>query len=162
MTQTSSAQPDTAGREIVITRVFDAPRALVFRAWTDPEHLPHWLGPKGFTNTTVSIDVRPGGMWRFIMHGPDGAAFPNRIVYDEIVPPERLVYTHDNDVDGVANNTFQVTVMFAEQGGQTTLTMRMLFPSAAARQRVVDEFHAIEGVHQTMDRLADYLAQMAA
>ena len=78
------------------------------------------------------------------------------------MPPERLVYTHDNDVDGEATNAFQVTITLAEQGAQTLLTSRMLFPSAAARQRVVDEFHAIEGVHQTMDRLAEYLAQMAA
>ena len=162
MTQTSSAQPDTADREIVITRVFAAPRLLVFRAWTDPEHLPQWLGPKGFTNTTLSIDVRPGGMWRFIMHGPDGVDYPNRIVFNEIVPPECLVYTHDNDVDGEAANAFQVTVTLAEQGVQTVLTSRMLFPSAAARQQVVDEFHAIEGAHQTMDRLAAHLAQMAA
>ncbi len=161
MTQSPSVQPDTADREIVITRVFDAPRELVFRAWTEPEHLVHWLGPKGFTNTTLFIDVRPGGMWRFTMHGPDGTDYPNRIVFGEIVPPERLVYTHDDDDRGAAS-AFQVTVTLVEQGAQTLLTSRMVFPTAAALEHVVTKYHAIEGAHQNMDRLAAYLVQMAA
>ena len=161
MTQTNSPTSDTADREIVITRVFDAPRALVFRAWTEPEHLVRWLGPAGFSNTTLAIDIRPGGAWRFIMHGPDGTDYPNRIIFDEIVPPERLVYTHDDDGRGAAS-AFRVTVTLAEQGAQTLLTSRMVFPTAAAREHVVTKFHAIEGAHQNMDRLAAYLAQMAA
>ena len=148
-------------REISLTRVFDAPRALVFRAWTEPEHLVRWLGPAGFTNTTQAIDIRPGGVWRFIMHGPDGTDYPNRIIFNEIVPPGRLVYTHDDDDRGAAS-AFQVTVTLEEQGARTLLTSRMVFPTAAAREHVVQKFHAIEGAHQTMDRLAAHLAQMAA
>src|SRR5437879_5935817 len=79
-------------RSIVGTRVFDAPRALVFSAWTDPKHLAQWWGPNGFTTTTHAFDFRPGGVWRFVMHGPDGRDYQNRIIFDEIVPPEHIAY----------------------------------------------------------------------
>src|SRR5260221_3024663 len=81
-------------RSIIGTRVFDAPRNLVFEAFTDPKHLAEWWGPNGFTTTTHSFDLRPGGKWRFVMHGPDDRAYQNLITYDEIVPPERLIYHH--------------------------------------------------------------------
>ncbi len=85
-------RPDTGqdARTIVTTRVFDAPRDLVFEAWTNPKHLVQWWGPDGFTTTTRAIDVRPARVWRFVMHGPDGVDYENRIVYEEIVKPERL------------------------------------------------------------------------
>ncbi len=142
---------------IVITRVFDAPRKLVFKAWTDPAHVAQWWGPNGFTTTIHEMDVRPGGVWRFIMHGPDGVDYPNRIVYAEVVAPERLVYDHGDDEEG-ASARFHVTVTFAEQEGKTRLTIRMLFESAAERDRVVKEFGAIEGAKQTLNRLAKHLA----
>lgn len=81
-TRASNPAGDTADREIVITRVFDAPREQVFDAWTDSEHVSQWWGPNGFTTTTHEMDVRPGGVWRFIMHGPDGVDYKNRIVYN--------------------------------------------------------------------------------
>jgi uncharacterized protein YndB with AHSA1/START domain len=84
----------TSDREIVATRVFDAPRELVFQMWTDPQHISNWYGPRGFTTTTHEMDVRPGGVWRHVMHGPDGTDYPNEIVYLEVVKPERLVYDH--------------------------------------------------------------------
>src|ERR1700722_521534 len=84
----------TAGREIAATRIFDAPRELVFRMWTEPEHVAKWWGPIGFTNTIHEMDVRPGGVWRFIMHGPDGVDYPNKNVYLEVVRPDRLVWDH--------------------------------------------------------------------
>ena len=97
----SSARPipgsvaaDTSDREIVVTRVFDAPRALVFKAWTDPKHLAHWWGLNGFSITTYEMDFKPGGVWRFVMHGPDGRDYQNKNVYVEIAEPERLVYRH--------------------------------------------------------------------
>ena len=86
-------------RTIVTTRVFDAPRELAFEAWTNPKHLVQWWGPNGFTTTIRAIDVRPGGIWRFVMHGPDGVDYENRIVYNEIVKPERLVYSHGGGDD---------------------------------------------------------------
>jgi uncharacterized protein YndB with AHSA1/START domain len=142
-------------REIRITRVFDAPRTLVFEAWTDPAHVAHGWGPAGFTVTTHQIEVRPGGLWRFVMHGPDGVDYDNQIVYLEIVRPERLVYTHGS---GKADDPddFQVTATFDEHDGQTRLTMQMLFPSAEVRDRTLKEYGALEGANQTLDRLAAY------
>ena len=123
-------------REIVATRVFDAPRELVFRMWTDPKHIAHWWGPNGFTNTIHEMDVRPGGVWRFVMHGPDGVDYKNKIVYLEIVKPERLVYRHAGE-EGTEDVRFHTTVTFLEEGGKTKLTLRMVFESAAGRDRVV-------------------------
>jgi uncharacterized protein YndB with AHSA1/START domain len=144
----------TAGREIVTTRVFDAPWELVWKAWTDPNHVKEWWGPNGFTNTIHEMDVRPGGVWRFVMHGPDGTDYQNKIVFLEIVKPERIVYDH------VSGPKFHVTVTFEEQGGRTKLTLRMLFATAAERDNVVEKFGAIEGAKQTLGRLADYLPGM--
>lgn len=154
MTETNAA---AGSREIVITRVFNAPRELVFKAWTEPEHLAKWWGPRGFTNTIHSIDVKPGGVWQFDMHGPDGTNYPNRIVYNEIVKPERIVYSHGGDNE---EEQFQVTVTFEEQGGKTALTMRTLFRSEAERDYVVKEYGAIEGGKSTLERLAEHLAEM--
>jgi uncharacterized protein YndB with AHSA1/START domain len=83
-----------AAREIISTRVVGAARELVFKALTDPDHLAHWWGPKGFTNTFHEFDLRPGGTWRFVMHGPDGVNYQNKSVFVEIVKPERLVFEH--------------------------------------------------------------------
>jgi len=141
-------------RAITVTRVFDAPRDLVFDAWADSKHLARWYGPSGFTITTHAMDFRPGGVWRFDMHGPNGVDYPNKITYLEIVKPERLVYDHgDQGTPGY----FQTTVTFAEEGGKTKLTMRLLFPSAAERETVVKTYHAIEGANQTLDRLGELL-----
>src|SRR5262245_27650391 len=110
-------------REIIATRVFDAPRELVYRMWTDRQHVARWWGPNGFTNTIHEMDVRPGGVWRFVMHGPDGRDYQNKIVYTEVVPPERLAYDH------VSGPTFSAVVTFAEEGGKTRVTGRMVFES---------------------------------
>lgn len=158
-TGAASASAGTADRELVFTRVFDAPRELVWTAWTDPRHVGEWWGPRGFTTTTHEMDVRPGGVWRFVMHGPDGTDYPNRIVYTEVMRPERLAYDHGDD-DGTDDVSFQVTVTFADEGGRTRLTMRMRFASAEELRRVVEEFGAVEGANQTLDRLGEYLARM--
>jgi uncharacterized protein YndB with AHSA1/START domain len=148
----------TADREIVLTRVYDAPRELVFRMFTDPEHVRQWWGPNGFTTTTHKMDVRPGGKWRFVMHGPDGTDYPNLITYVEVVQPERLAYKHGSDESEPAH--FDVTVTFEEQDGKTTLTMRSIFPTAAARDHVVEKYGAIEGGNQTLDRLVGYVGEV--
>lgn len=147
----------TADREIVITRVFDVPRHIVFSAWSDPQHIGNWWGPSGFSTTTHTMDFRPGGTWRFVMHGPDGRDYLNRIVYDEIIPPARLVYHHDGD-EGSEDVRFQTFVTFEDDSGRTRLTLRMVFPSAAERDRVAREYGAVEGGQQTLSRLAAYLA----
>ncbi|MCH1912528.1 SRPBCC family protein [Leptospira noguchii] len=148
----------TSDREIRATRIFDAPRDLVFRMWTEPEHVIHWWGPKGFTNTFETMDVRPGGIWKFIMHGPDGTDYPNLIVFLEIIRPEKLVYKHGSDMEDHPGD-FHVTVLFSEQNGKTTLDMTMLFNTVQQRNETVEKYGAIEGLNQTMDRLVEYLAK---
>jgi uncharacterized protein YndB with AHSA1/START domain len=155
------AKEEPADRQIITTRVLDAPRELVFKMWTDAVHIVQWWGPKGFTTTTYSMDVRPGGVWRFVMHGPDGVDYQNKITYLEIVKPERLVYRHGGDKD-VEPVVFETTVTFEEQGGKTKLTMQALFPSAKAREHVVKKYGAIEGANQTMDRLEQHLSKNAS
>ena len=118
----SAASPDVTwslDREIVLTRVFDAPRELVFRAWTEFEHLSRWFGPTGFTCATHEADVRVGGRWRFDMHGPDGAVYPNRMVFLEITRPTRLVMDHGLDQDDDPGR-FRVTVTFDQQSNGKT------------------------------------------
>jgi uncharacterized protein YndB with AHSA1/START domain len=149
-----SSQRDTSDRAITATRIFDAPRELVFEAWTDPKHIAHWWGPNGFTNTIHSMDVRPGGAWEFIMHGPDGTDYKNRIVYREVVRPERLVYDH------VSGPLFHATVTFEAQGDKTRLTVEMLFESAELRNKVAEEFGAVEGLNQTLGRLGTHLPKV--
>ncbi|MEA2640074.1 MAG: hypothetical protein QOF51_1468 [Chloroflexota bacterium] len=158
MVASSSEPTATADREIVVSRVLDAPRELVFKAWIDPQHVAQWWGPTGFTTTTHEMDVRPGGVWRFIMHGPDGVDYPNWIKYLEVVEPERLVYNHGGEDEGQSD--FQTTVTFVDQGGKTALTMRAVFPTAEARDYVVKEYGALDGGQQTLERLGAYVARM--
>jgi uncharacterized protein YndB with AHSA1/START domain len=143
-------------REIVIRRRIEAPRELVFRAWTDPAHLERWWGPNGFSTTTSEFEHRPGGRWRYVMHGPDGTDYPNLQSYEEIAPPERIVYSHGTGNPGEAP-LFHVTVTFSDDAGGTLVTLRSLFPTAEARDHVVRRVKAIEGGEQTLGRLAAYL-----
>jgi uncharacterized protein YndB with AHSA1/START domain len=148
-------------RSIIGSRVFDAPRDLVFSAFTDPKHLAQWWGPDGFATTTHAFDFRPGGVWRFVMHGPDGRNYQNRVTYDEIVPPERIIYRHGGG-DDVEPVQFAQTLTFEDLGnGQTRLTWHGTFPSAEARTRVIKEYGADKGLAQTMARLAEYVAAIA-
>lgn len=141
-------------REISATRIYDAPRELVWKLWTDPKHIVQWWGPNGFTTTIREMDVKPQGVWRFIMHGPDGRDYKNRIVYLEVKKPERLVYKHSPERDTEPVN-FEVTVDFSDKGGKTQIDMRMIFPSPAERDFVVKQHGAVEGLTQTLARLAD-------
>jgi len=158
----SSIDLERDPRSIVGKRVLDAPRALVFSLWSDPKHLGQWWGPNGFTTTTRAFDFRPGGIWRFVMHGPDGRDYQNRIIFDEIVPPERIVYRHDGG-DDVEPVQFAQTVTFADLGnGQTLLTWHGTFPSAEERTRVIREYGADKGLVQTMARLDEYVVTMSS
>lgn len=158
------SDPADPAREIVTVRDFDAPRELVFGAWTDAKHVSNWWGPNGFTTTTHVMDVRPGGVWRFIMHGPDGRDYQNVITYLAVDRPERLVYQHGGDAGdaGAKPVAFHTTVTFAEVSGKTRVTLRAVFPSAAERDRVAREYGAVEGGQQTLARLAEHLAGAAA
>jgi len=157
----NSIDLDTDPRTIIGSRIFDAPRDLVFSAFTDPEHLAQWWGPNGFTTTTHSFEFRAGGVWRFVMHGPDGRDYQNRITFDEIVKPERIVY-HHGGADDVEPVQFKTTVTFDDLGGKTRLTWRGVFPSAEERARVIREYGADTGLVETMARLGGYVAALAA
>jgi PhnB protein len=148
---------DTTTRELVIARLVNAPRELVWEVWTHPEHVKHWWGPDGFTNTIHEMEVRPGGVWRFMMHGPNGMNFPNKIVFNEVVKPEKLVYTHGSD-DEKDPHIFHTTVTFEAIGDKTQVTMRAIFASAEERDRVVKEFGAAEGGKQTLTKLEAYVS----
>jgi uncharacterized protein YndB with AHSA1/START domain len=153
MTETTHDVTNTAEREIVTTRVIDAPRERVFRAFAEPEHLVHWWGPKGFRNTFHEFHFKPGGTWRFVMHGPDGGDYKNESNFVEIVKPERIVLRH------VSAPHFQLTVTLAEHGGKTHLTGRMLFESAEECAKV--KRYAVDANEQNLDRLEAELARMA-
>jgi uncharacterized protein YndB with AHSA1/START domain len=142
-------------REIAGTRILRAPRALVFEAFTTPEHLARWWGPNGFTTTTKSMAFEPGGVWRFTMHGPDGTDYPNVITFLEIVRPEKIVYKHGGDADAEPVN-FTTTITLEDLGRETRATWRMVFPSAQAKRFVVEKYGAADGLQQTLDRLVAY------
>jgi uncharacterized protein YndB with AHSA1/START domain len=161
VTDARSREPTwSLDREIVLCRVVDAPRELVWRAWTDPEHLPRWFGPKGFTCTTHAIDLCVGGSWRFDMIAPDGTVFPNRMTFLQLRAPELIVFDHGGDSDDDPNR-FRVTVTFdAQSNGKTVVTLRQLHPSKARRDAVI-AFGAVEFGMTTMDKLAAHVAAMA-
>jgi uncharacterized protein YndB with AHSA1/START domain len=146
-------------REIVLSRVFDAPRELVWRAWTDKEHIGKWFGPKGFTVVTHEIDIRVGGRWRFDMIAPDGTRYDNRMVFLELKRPELLVMDHGHDQDNDPTR-FNVTLTFDEQADKkTVVTLRQLHPTKAQRLEGIG-FGAVELGYQTLDKLGDYLARL--
>ncbi len=154
-------------REIVLSRVFEAPRALVYEAWTQAEHLTKWYCPKGFTSTTRAIDARVGGQWRYDMVAsegypmkvPAGAVFGNRIVFLEMRAPELLVFDHGQDKDD-DETRFRVTVTFDEQADKkTVVTMRQLHPTKEQRAAGIG-FGAVEIGYTTVDSLAEYLRRL--
>jgi len=158
-TQESRAEPATADREIVISRVIDAPRELVFEAFTRVRHLSQWWGPEGFTTTTRSFEFREGGAWDFVMHALDGTDYQEWITWIEIVPPERIALLHGESHDDP--NAFESTLAFAPHGTATRIVMRTVFPTKQLRARAVEKYHAIEGGQQTLSNLAAYVAEIA-
>jgi uncharacterized protein YndB with AHSA1/START domain len=156
---TAAQTTETTDREINTIRLLDAPRELVWKVWTDPKHIANWFGPDGFSTTTETMDVRPGGTWRFTMHSPDGTAYANLITFEEVVRPERLAYLQGDDTEP---DQFHTTVTLEKQGDKTLFTMRALFKTAAAREYVVREYAAIESREQTVARLAEYLQTLVA
>ena len=161
MSAEKSSAASTTDREITFSRLIDFPRELVWEAFTEPKHILHWWGPDGFTNTIHEMDVRPGGAWRFIMHGPNGTDYPNKIVYTEIVEPERLRYDHGGDGESERDDHFfHVTVMLDDVAGKTRVTLSLLFDSVEACEKTKTP-GAIEGGKQTLARLEAYLANRA-
>jgi uncharacterized protein YndB with AHSA1/START domain len=152
------AQSATADREIVISRVIDAPPELVFEAFTEVRHLSRWWGPEGFTTTTRSFEFRVGGEWNFVMHGPDGTDYTEWISWSEIVPPKRIVLLHGEfrgDPDA-----FESVLTFAPDGAATRIEMRAVFRTKELRDEAVEKYHAIEGGRQTLSNLAAYVTEI--
>jgi uncharacterized protein YndB with AHSA1/START domain len=149
-----------AARELVFRRMIKAARALVFDAWTDPAKIAHWWGPNGFKTTTYSMDVKPGGVWDFTMHGPDGRDYKNKIVYTAVERPKFLAYQHAGE-GADSGVRFHSTVTFGEMFGMTSITLRLLFATAEARDHNVKTYHSLEGGEQTMNRLLQYAENSA-
>ena len=156
MAATNSIDLDSDPKVMVGTRLIAAPRELVWSVWTDPKHLAQWWGPNGFRTTTRAFDFKPGGVWRFVMHGPDGRDYENRITFDEIVKPERIAYRHGGGGD-IEPVQFRTTVTFDDLGAKTRVTLRGVFPSAEERARVIREYGADKGLAQTLARLGEYV-----
>jgi uncharacterized protein YndB with AHSA1/START domain len=152
-----ASTPTDSAREIVVSRLIDGPQELVFEAFTDPAHLSNWYGPHGFSITTYSFELRPGGVWDFTMHGPDGTDYPNWIVFLEIAPPERIAYRHSETRDDP--EPFTSTVTIAAQGDRTEVTLRSVFETKEQREKVV-QYGAVEGGAQTLGRLAEFVTAL--
>jgi uncharacterized protein YndB with AHSA1/START domain len=148
----------TADREIVISRLIDAPRELVFEAFTDVRHLSRWWGPEGFTTTTRAFEFRVGGEWVFVMHGPDGTDYQEWIRWTEIAPPQRIALLH-GEFRGDPN-AFESVITFAPDGAATRIEMRTVFPTKELRDEVVEKYRAIEGGQQTLSKLAAYVTKI--
>ncbi len=155
------AEASAGGREMIVSRVINAPREKVWRAFSEPGHLIHWWGPNGFTNTFHEFSFTEGGVWRFMMHGPDGTDYPNRVIFEEITPQSRVVYKHDDDDDGASGHAFRSTVNFeeVEGGSKTKVTLNLVFETAEEREKSV-KFGAVEGGNQTLGRWDAYAQTM--
>jgi uncharacterized protein YndB with AHSA1/START domain len=142
----------SAQREVAVTRVFDAPRELVWKAWTDPKLVARWWGPKGFTLPACEMDLRRGGAFRFVMREPDGADYPFRGVYQDVAEPQRIVFTAI--LDDAPDHEMLTAVTFVDRGGKTRLTVRQTVPRSEAHARGQQQ-----GWSESLDRLADYLSR---
>jgi uncharacterized protein YndB with AHSA1/START domain len=163
MKSSPAAKTATYGQaSVTLTRIFDAPRILVWKAWTDPTMMAQWFGPRGFTSTVEALDVRAGGRLRIVMHGPDGNDYPMKGEFREVTPPGRLVFTNIAiDKDGNHLLEGETTVILSESGGKTTLTLQShaigLVPIASQMLAGMEA-----GWNQSIDKLAELFFRSAA
>jgi len=148
-----NAKSNTADRELSIERTLNAPVELVWEVFTKPDHIASWWGPNGFTNTIFTMDVRPGGEWELVMHGPDGRDYKNRSIYQEIIPFKKIVFGHFNP-------NFTTTIEFEAKEDQTHLKWHMLFETAELFEAAVKAHNAAEGLKQNIEKLNVYLVDM--
>jgi uncharacterized protein YndB with AHSA1/START domain len=161
MTLQKNKKENTTDREIMLTRIIDAPRERVYEAMTNPDQVVKWWGPFGFTTTNHEMDVRPGGVWRRTLHGPDGKDYINKSIYDEIIPNEKVSFTHAGGEVGSKDRStcFQGVWIFEKEGkNKTKLTMKIVFQTPEARDECVEKFGAVEGGKQTLSRLREFVA----
>ena len=156
--QEARAEPATVDREIVISRVISAPRDLVFEAFTEVRHLSRWWGPEGFTTTTRAFEFRVGGVWDFVMHGPDRTDYQEWITWTEIDPPVRIALLHGESLGDP--NAFESVLTFEPDGAATRIEMRTVFPTEELRDEAVEKYHAIQGAQQTLSNLAAYVTEI--
>lgn len=154
--ETKEKEYNVSGKEITMSRLINAPVTLVWEMFTNPEHVKHWWGPTGFTNTIFKMDVKPGGEWEFMMHGPDGRDYFNKHTYTEVIKHKKLVHAH-----GPAPK-FELSVTFEEQGNKTLLNIRSSFESAEILQQVIKAVNAAEGLKQNIDKLEAYIPTLPA
>lgn len=148
-------------REIVLSRVINAPRDIVFSAWSDPNHLPNWFGPAGFRIENKEIDIRVGGLWRFDMIAPDGQLWRSRMQFRRIERPTLIEFDHGADSDEDPAR-FRTTITFDEQSdGKTVITLRQLHPTKTQRDAGIG-FGAVEYGYQTLEKLARHVEAMRA
>ena len=145
---------DTSDREIKISRLLNAPVELVWEAWTVPNHIKNWWGPRGFTNTITKMELLPGGEWILTMHGSDGVDYKNKSVFKEVIKYKKIVYEH------LSGPKFIATIEFESRGDKTHLSWHMLFESKEQFIQVVKTFNAEEGLKQNIGKLDEYLAKM--
>jgi uncharacterized protein YndB with AHSA1/START domain len=155
--ETVSAQA-TAEQDLIFSRTFNAPRALVWKAWTDPEHVLQWWGPKGFNNSACEIDLRVGGTFHLTMQAPDGGSYPCKGIYREIVEPERIVFASEADEShpcgaGLPPRSL-VTITFTEQGNKTMLTLHTCFETSARRDAANLAGYSVSWA-EALDRLGE-------
>jgi len=143
----------TASKELYVERLLNAPIDLVWEVWTNPDHIAKWWGPNGFTNTIHKMELLPGGEWKLTMHGPDGKRYPNKSLFIEIVPFEKIVFQHFNP-------HYLATIIFIPKEKQTLLKWTMLFETAELFETVVKVFKADEGLNQNVEKLENYLEQL--
>lgn len=144
----------TQDRELLLTRVLNAPIELVWEVWTKAEHIAQWWGPNGFTNTITKMDMQPGGEWDLVMHGPDGTDYKNKSVFKEVIPYKKIVYEH------ISGPKFLATIEFEAQGDKTAIKWHMLFESKEQFIQTVKTFKADEGLKQNVEKLDKYLASL--
>jgi uncharacterized protein YndB with AHSA1/START domain len=153
-----NAHSEIAARTIEISRLIDAPRALVFEVFTNPKHIDAWWGPEGFRNETHAMKFEQGGLWHYTMHGPDGKDWPNWIKYNTIIPNEKLAYDHGGELNEPAH--FSGEIRFADEAGKTRVTLCLLLPSVEDKEAKV-KFGAVQGGEQTLARLDKYVMSQA-
>lgn len=149
---TTNATNENPNRELSITRILNAPIELVWKVWTEPEHIAKWWGPNGFSNTIHIMEVKPGGTWDFIMHGPDGTDYKNTNRFTEVIKYKKLSFEH------ITGPLHSVTVLFTAQGDKTLLEWKSVFQSAEQLEQVIKVFKADVGMRQNVEKLEVYLA----
>jgi uncharacterized protein YndB with AHSA1/START domain len=145
-------------RTIVSTRLFYAPRRMVYRAFADPRHVAEWWGPHGFTTTVIEMDLRPGGKWRIVMCGPDGTNYPNEMTFTAVVPNERVELDLVGGRAGAKPMHLHKTITWEDEDGGTRLTLRNQFASRELRDENVRTYGSVKGARDLFERLTMFLA----